>query len=228
MLIELKAVTKEYRLPNKELFNALTESNLAVASGDMIALTGPSGSGKTTLLSILGLLTKPSYGEVFWQGEAVNYGKDSKLTLLRGESIGFVFQFPSLQPTLTVMENVLLPQVFAGGVTSVCTHKAEELLELVALADQKKKYPYQLSGGQQRRVALARSLIRNPQCLLADEPTGALDAATGLAIMELLVTLNRMGKTIIYATHDQSLVKFSQRQLQVEAGQVSEKPAATY
>jgi putative ABC transport system ATP-binding protein len=226
MLIQLTAITKVYRLPNKELFHALAGVDLAVANGEMIAFTGPSGSGKTTLLSILGLLAKPSSGHVCWEGEAVNDHQESRLALLRGEAIGFVFQFPSLQPTLTVLENVLLPLVFAGGVTSSCTRKAGELLELVSLADQKNKYPYQLSGGQQRRAALARSLIRNPKCLLADEPTSALDPATSLSIMELLAALNKMGKTIIYSTHEQSWANFSQRQLRLEAGRLAEENAA--
>jgi len=207
MKLELHGVSKKYSDHNVE---ALKEVNLGIEAGDFIAICGPSGCGKSTLLNIIGLIDKPSLGTVSFGGADINALTDEGLTRLRGQRVGFVFQFFNLLSTLTVEENVALPLEIASsnkGHAASMTEgdlrkKVMETLERVGIAKRASFYPSQLSGGEMQRAAIARAVIHSPEILVADEPTGNLDSESGKVVLELLKQLNeRDGQTIIMATH---------------------------
>ena len=180
----------------------LENIDLEVADGDFVILTGRSGSGKTTLLSLLGGLTSPDSGTVILDGEDLFTMGEKALAALRNRKMGFVFQFPSLISTLKTLDNVLLPIAFSGRTPDMDDmERARELLEMVGMGEHMAHFPSQLSGGQQRRVVLARSLINSPKILLADEPTGDLDEKSEAAIMELFARINEQGVTVFINTH---------------------------
>jgi putative ABC transport system ATP-binding protein len=182
---------------------ALRDVSLEFPNGEFAAIMGPSGSGKSTLLHILGALDKPSSGQVIVGGTELSGLSDRKLTLLRRERMGFVFQFFNLIPTLSAEENVLLPALIAGERAGSYSERLDELLELVGLAGRRTHRPDELSGGEQQRVAIARALIRNPDIILADEPTGNLDSKTGAGVLNLLKeSATRYDQTILMVTHD--------------------------
>jgi ABC-type lipoprotein export system ATPase subunit len=181
----------------------------AVGDGDFEILTGRSGGGKTTLLSIMGGLTRPDEGRVFIDDIDIWALPESELAAVRNRKLGFVFQFQSLIPTLTVLDNVLLPIAFANRPpTKADRQQALSLLDMAGITDKEKHYPAQLSGGQQRRVALARAMINRPAIILTDEPTGDLDEKTEAEVMRLFRTFNRQGTTIVMVTHALSYVSF--------------------
>jgi putative ABC transport system ATP-binding protein len=182
---------------------ALKGVSLEFGAGEFAAIMGPSGSGKSTLLHILGALEEPSSGQVIVGGTDLSGLKDKKLTLLRRARMGFVFQFFNLIPTLTAEENVMLPVLISGEKATQYAERLDELLALVGLENRRDHRPEELSGGEQQRVAIARALIRNPDIVLADEPTGNLDSKTGAGVLELLrVSAARYGQTVVMVTHD--------------------------
>ncbi|MCW2278909.1 ABC transporter ATP-binding protein [Heliophilum fasciatum] len=215
-MIELKAIGKTYGKRNKQRV-VLAQVNLKIEAGEFVAVTGPSGSGKTTLLCIMGALLQPTSGEVYMDGQRVDSGlTENERASIRSEKIGFVFQFPALIPTLTVMENVLLPITLAGKALDDGGSWARQLLAQVGLSDREDSLPGTLSGGEQRRVAIARALIRRPKVLLADEPTGALDLDTGNKLMELLQNLCReAGLTLVVVTHDPTVASKANREVKL-------------
>lgn len=203
-IIKLEKVWKTYRLGNEEV-NALRGMTLKIEKGEFYALQGPSGSGKSTAMHILGALDTPDKGSVQINGKTISLLSENELAQLRGRTIGFVFQQFNLIPTLTALENVMLPMIFQGTPEGERKKRAIELLKEVELLERKDHTPSQLSGGQQQRVAIARALANDPEIILADEPTGNLDSATGEKIFELLKRLHKKGKTIVLITHDDRL-----------------------
>ncbi|MGC8962743.1 MAG: ABC transporter ATP-binding protein [Candidatus Bipolaricaulaceae bacterium] len=221
-LVELQGVRKVYRLGEVEV-PALRGVDLRVAGGDFLALMGPSGSGKSTLLHILGLLDRPTAGKVLWAGEDVTKLDGGRLAELRGRRIGFVFQMFNLVPNLTALENVELPLIFLGLPPRERRRRAEEALMRLGLGDRLRHRPNQLSGGQQQRVALARALVTDPALLIADEPTGNLDSATGREILGIFADLNKQGRTIVLATHDPEAAEVAKVRLRLRDGQIVER-----
>ena len=220
-LVELENVSKIYRLGEVDV-PALQGVDLSVQAGDFLALMGPSGSGKSTLLHILGLLDRPTAGRVLWEGEDVTRLNGAKLAELRGRRIGFVFQMFNLVHNLTALENVELPLIFLGVPARERRKKAEEMLVRLGLGDRLRHRPSQLSGGQQQRVALARALVTDPALLIADEPTGNLDTATGREILNLFRELNAQGRTVVLATHDPEAAGVAKIRLRLRDGQIVE------
>lgn len=191
--------------------------------GEFAVLLGPSGSGKSTLLNLACGIEEPTSGDVWLKGINITTLSDHKRTIFRRDQVGFVFQFFNLIPTLTVLENIILPQELAGQRAKDVTPRAMHLLEQVGLADRRDTFPDKLSGGEQQRVAIARALGHNPTLVLADEPTGNLDSHTGETVMELLLNLTqREGKTLIMATHSPEIVPLGDRVLRVHEGQLLE------
>jgi putative ABC transport system ATP-binding protein len=199
---------------------ALQGVDLRVADGEFLAIMGPSGSGKSTLLHILGALDRPSEGSVSVHGRRYDDLDDRALTRLRGEVFGFVFQFFNLLPTLTASENVLLPALVAGEPASHYFERTEELLGLVGLTDRAGHLPAEMSGGEQQRVAIARALLRHPEVLLADEPTGNLDSASGANVLRLLRALVDEGQTAVMVTHDGAAAALADRVVFLRDGQI--------
>jgi putative ABC transport system ATP-binding protein len=200
---------------------ALWDVSLEFPNGEFAAIMGPSGSGKSTLLHILGALDKPSSGRVIVGGNDLSGLSDRKLTLLRRQRMGFVFQFFNLIPTLSAEENVLLPALIAGERSGKYSERLDELLDLVGLADRRAHRPDELSGGEQQRVAIARALIRNPDIILADEPTGNLDSKTGAGVLDLLKqSAARYDQTILMVTHDPRAAASADRVVFLSDGRV--------
>jgi putative ABC transport system ATP-binding protein len=201
--------------------HALRGVDFNVADGEFVAIMGPSGSGKSTLLHILGALDRPSGGSVETHGRRYDNLGDRALTRLRGEVFGFVFQFFNLLPTLTAAENVLLPALVAGEHPQEYAERVDELLALVGLSARAGHLPSEMSGGEQQRVAIARALLRQPQVLLADEPTGNLDSAGGAIVLRLLRRLVDEGQTVVMVTHDAAAATLADRVVIVRDGQIA-------
>ncbi len=206
-IIELKNVDKIYK-NGPLMVPALLDINLAIKKGDMVAIMGPSGSGKSTLMNIIGLLDRPSAGELKIDNEPIDLSmSDNKLARFRGKKIGFVFQTFNLLPRLSALENVLVPTTYQKGKRGQVREKALNLLNQVGLKERARHKPSELSGGERQRVAIARALVNDPEIILADEPTGNLDSKSGGEILEILKSLHREGKTIIIITHDEHVAK---------------------
>ena len=220
-LIALEGVSKSYRR-GREQVHALREVSLQIAAGEFVAVTGPSGSGKSTLLNLIGCLDRPESGKLRIDHADTGALGERELTRLRSEKIGFVFQQFFLQPTLTALENVLVPTIFASRNGSDAERRARELLTRVGLAERAKHYPAQLSGGEMQRVAIARALINQPQILLADEPTGSLDTETAAQIVGIIRELNAGGLTVILVTHQPELAAQAARRFTLRDGRVSQ------
>ena len=221
VLVRLEKVTKVYRLGEVEV-PALRGVDLAVERGHSLALMGRSGSGKSTLLHILGLLDRATTGRVLWDGQDVTGFRADRLAELRGRHIGFVFQTFNLVPTLTAWENVELPLVFVGVPARERRGRAQAILEQLGLGQRLRHGPHQLSGGEQQRVAIARALAPNPDLILADEPTGNLDSASGQEILKLLSDLHRQGRTLVMVTHDAEAAQIAGRVLRLRDGMIAE------
>lgn len=221
-MITLAEVTKIYPLGKGSSVSAVNGVNLEIDQGEFVLIVGRSGSGKTTLLNLAAGLTQPSSGKVLIDGTDLWRLTDRQQSFLRSQRIGFVFQFPSLLPTLTVLENVILPTVFASKQEAARVHdRATQLLQKVGLAEKLAAYPRQLSAGQQQRVVIARALMNQPLVLLADEPTSNLDEKTELEIMDLFHDLHvSMGLTIIMVTHMRQLVSYGTRAVEMANGQI--------
>ncbi|HOP86946.1 MAG TPA: ABC transporter ATP-binding protein [Syntrophorhabdaceae bacterium] len=220
-MIRLKGIKKSYFIGEREL-PILKGIDLTIESGELVIFMGVSGSGKTTLMNIIGLLDKQTEGEYFFMEKNVDGLDDENLAVLRNEHIGFVFQQFFLLPYLNALENVLIPIVYSKKNIKHPKDKAKQLLTRFGLAERTHNKPSQLSGGEQQRVAIARALINDPDLILADEPTGALDSKTGNEIMELFRMLNEEGKTIIVVTHDPKLAQFGKRLIRIEDGVISQ------
>ena len=220
-MITLKNIRKSYFVGEREL-PILKGINLRINKGEFVILMGVSGSGKTTLMNIMGLLDTKTYGEFYFMDTRVEDLNDEALAGFRNRHIGFVFQQFFLLPYLNAIENVLIPIVYSDKEIRHPREKARQLLERFNLADRTHNRPAQLSGGEQQRVAIARALINDPDLILADEPTGALDSKTGGEIMELFHMLNEDGKTVLVVTHDPKLASYGKRLIRIEDGTISE------
>jgi len=220
-LIELEGVKKSYQQGSRKV-EVLKGVDLFVGEGEFVAVVGPSGSGKSTLLNIIGGLDRPTQGRVMVAGEEISRMGEEALARWRGRNIGFVFQFFQLLPTLTALENVMLPMELMGTFKGRRKERAMELLEMVGLADRAHHLPGELSGGEQQRVALARALVNDPPIILADEPTGNLDSVSGARVMRALSQFHRQGKTIVLVTHQMKLAQEADRVLQLQDGVLNE------
>ena len=219
-MIKCENLTKAYSLKKARAYQALRGVDLEIKRGDFTAVTGPSGCGKSTLLNILGFLDNPSEGRYFFKGRDVSPFNDAHRSLLRRKEIGFVFQSFNLLPRSSALENVRLPMLYLGMEKEESTERARGLLAKVGLGDKEDNTPLELSGGERQRVGVARALANAPELLLADEPTGNLDSATGVEILKLLRELNDGGLTIIMVTHDMSLAKAASRIVKIRDGKV--------
>jgi putative ABC transport system ATP-binding protein len=220
-LIELAGVEKVYRNGNLE-YPALRGVDLAIAAGEMVAIVGPSGSGKSTIINMITGIDRPTSGTVTVGGERIDQLSEEQLASWRGENVGIVFQFFQLLPTLTALENAVLPLDFAHrGAKRERFELATRNLELVGLGDKLDHLPAELSGGEQQRVAIARSLACDPQLIVGDEPTGNLDTHTAADMFDVLAGLNSEGKTVLYVTHDLSLADRAHRRVTIRDGVVA-------
>jgi len=222
-MIQLEEITKSYTL-GKEAVNVLRGISLQIKSGEFVAIMGPSGSGKSTLMNIIGCLDRPTTGSYFLNEADVSQHKDHELAKVRNQSIGFVFQQFQLLPRLTALKNVELPMVYAGASKQEREERARDALAKVGLQDRVGHLPNELSGGQKQRVAIARALVNDPSLILADEPTGALDTATSVAIMDLFVQLNQEGTTIVVVTHEPEVAEYASRVIYVRDGLLGQNP----
>lgn len=219
--LQVNDIRKTFRMGNQTL-NVLNGVSFSVNQGEWVSLLGASGSGKTTLLDIIGTISKPDSGTVLIDGIDPAKLKQSQLVNFRREKIGFVFQAYHLLPELNILENVMLPMLFAGTATKKeCRARAEELLVMTGLAGRLKHRPNELSGGEQQRTAIARALINNPSLLLADEPTGNLDAKTGRGILDILQKVREQNNTtILMVTHDEHIAALSERTIHISEGKI--------
>ena len=218
--LELRGLTR--RLPSGDrMLTILDDVTLKIRRGELVAVLGPSGSGKSTLLALMAGLDRPTEGEVLLDGEPLHHLGEDALARLRRDKVGFVFQSFQLLDNLTARENILLPLEIAGGGYRELARRADELLDQVGLAERGHHYPAQLSGGEQQRVAIARAFAARPTLLLADEPTGNLDSATGERILELLARLHReRGTTLVLVTHDPAVAAQAERRIHLQDGRL--------
>jgi putative ABC transport system ATP-binding protein len=219
-MIELRQVSKTYNGSSVPV-HALRGVDLQVAEAEFVAVMGPSGSGKSTLLTVLGAMSPPSHGSVVIDGIDVYGLQPERQADFRHEYVGFVFQQLQLLPYLTALENVLLPLAVARLSRREKDERARQTLAQVGLGDKEDRLPYQLSGGEQGRVAVARAMVNRPPLLLADEPTGNLDRATGMQVLELLRDLNNAGQTVIMVTHDAQAAEFANRTVHILDGKLA-------
>lgn len=219
-LIKLENIWKTYRLGKVEI-DVLRGINLEINPGSFVTIMGPSGSGKSTLMYLIGFLDTPSKGKIFLGDKDVSDFSEDELAEIRGRKIGFVFQQFNLFPNLNALENVVLPMVFQGASEGEREKRAKKLLGAVGLEKRLYHKPAELSGGEQQRIAIARSLANNPEIIVADEPTGNLDSSTGKIIMNILVDLHKKEKkTIIVVTHDPNIAKYSEDVVNIQDGQI--------
>lgn len=220
-MIQLSNVTKSYEVA-EETFDVLSDVNLVIDKGEYMSIMGPSGSGKSTLMNIIGCLDHPTSGQYHFQGMELSAAKDQELAVIRNRSIGFVFQQFYLLPRLNARRNVELPMIYAGISQKERKERAEMALEKVGLADRMKHMPNELSGGQKQRVAIARAIVNEPELILADEPTGALDSKTSGSIMEQFTKLNEEGTTVVLVTHEEEIAAYTNRIVVVRDGRLAQ------
>ena len=216
-VIEFRNVVRTYG-EGEALQYAVNHIDFTIDKGEFVVILGQSGAGKSTVLNMLGGMDQPTEGEVIIDGVTISKMKDNQLSDYRAEKIGFIFQFYNLIPTLTVYENVVLTKSIVKNAAS-----ADAMLSAVGLADHKDKFPSQLSGGEQQRVSIARALAKNPQIILGDEPTGALDSETGVIVLELLQKLGKAhGNTVVIVTHNADIAKCEDKVIRMKNGKISE------
>lgn len=220
-MISLKAINKYY-ITGDEKFHALKNINFEVKKGEFVSIMGPSGSGKSTLIKILGLLDNSFEGEYILDGKDIRKLSDDELSNIRNKKIGFVFQNFNLIKNLSIKENISLPMLYQGISKRKCEERVLELLRKIDLDSKINKYPSELSGGQQQRISIIRSLVNNPDIIIADEPTGALDSNTSKEIMNIFKDLNKEGITIIIITHDINVAKETNRIVRILDGELKE------
>ena len=217
-VIQLKNVWKTYFM-GKISLDVLKGINLKINKGEFVVIVGPSGSGKSTMMNMVGVLDTPSKGKIYLDGIDISTLSESELSQLRGKKVGFVFQQFNLIPTLSALENVILPTIFQNIPEEERIKRAEQLLTTFGLGDRMHHKPNELSGGQQQRVAIARALVNDPEIILADEPTGNLDSKSGTQVMAMLAKLHTEDKkTVILVTHDTNLVKYSEKTVYIKDG----------
>jgi putative ABC transport system ATP-binding protein len=220
--LEARTISKTFYTGEIAL-NVLSDISFTINEGEFLAITGPSGSGKSTLMNIIGCLDQPTTGSYSIEGTDVSHFSSDELAHIRNAKIGFIFQKFNLLPDLTALDNVALPQLYAGKSEDEARAAAEKTLAIVDLSDRLHHYPYQLSGGQQQRVAIARALVNDPAIILADEPTGNLDSKTGALIFDSFLRLNKEHKkTIILITHDTELAQRTNRIIKLFDGKLAE------
>lgn len=219
-IIRLDNVWKTYRMGSVSV-DALRGLTLDIRKGEFVAVQGASGSGKSTAMNIIGCLDYPTKGKVLLEGKDVEGLDESELAQARGRKIGFVFQQFNLMPNLTALENVSLPMVFQGVPKAERLRRSRQLLVQVGLGERLAHLPRELSGGQQQRVSVARALANDPEIILADEPTGNLDSATGKSVMQLLKDLHGHGRTVVLVTHDAQLARSAERAIFIRDGRVA-------
>lgn len=217
MILSMQGIYKNY-LRGKNEVPVLKNVTFSVEKGEYVAIMGPSGSGKTTLMNLIGCLDKPTSGTYYLNDRDIAACKDDELAEIRNRYIGFVFQNFYLLPKMNAIDNVALPLLYAGVSKAERTERAMEALKLVGLEERMKFLPSQLSGGQCQRIAIARAMVGNPELLLADEPTGALDTASGEQVMELFERINQSGATIIMITHEQAVADRAHRICHIRDG----------
>ena len=218
-LIDLRNVTKRYRVGEQEIL-ALNGIDLLIEQGEYAAIIGPSGSGKSTLMHLLGCLDTPTSGSMHIDGVDVSRASGNKLSEMRNQKIGFVFQSFNLLPKLNVLQNVELPMIYSGVSAKERRDRALAAIERVELQNRVKNTPLQLSGGQMQRVAIARALVNRPKIIFADEPTGNLDSKTGANILQLFRELSEQGSTIVIVTHDSKIAAQTPRRIEIADGVV--------
>jgi putative ABC transport system ATP-binding protein len=223
-IIKLDKISRTYRV-GAETVNALRSISLTICKNEFVALMGPSGSGKSTLMNILGCLDTPTSGEYFLNNNDVSKLNDNRLAEIRNKEIGFVFQTFNLLPRSTALDNVMLPQIYAGINKADRTVRAMKVLESVSLADRVTHKPNELSGGQRQRVAIARALVNDPSIILADEPTGNLDSKTSIEIMGLIEQIHKAGNTIILVTHEEDIARHAHRIIRLIDGMIDSDTA---
>lgn len=221
-MIKLTHVFKEFKLDDDVIYTALNDVSLTIKQGELSSIVGPSGSGKSTLMHIIGLLDKPSRGEIHIQDTDISTLNDDELSTLRNEFVGFVFQQFNLINKLTVLENIMLPTIYSKKKKAYDPkEKAMYILKRFGIDSKAGSYPNRISGGQQQRVAIARALIMEPKLILADEPTGNLDTKSGDEIMKLLKELNEKEKiTVIIVTHEPDIARKTKRQIKIVDGKI--------
>lgn len=218
-VIVFEKITKIYHLSELDV-TVLHDITLRIDEGELVAIMGPSGSGKSTLLHIMGLLDRATSGKYILHGKDVTTLSDDEQAYVRNREIGFVFQSFNLLQRVTILENIVLPAIYAGVKQPDRDVKAQELLAEVGLHEHIYKKPNQLSGGQQQRVAIARALMNDPKIILADEPTGNLDSQSGKDVIQILKSLNKQGKTVIIITHDRNIADQTNRIIKISDGRV--------
>ena len=219
-LIEMKNITKEYSVGEIKI-KALDNVSLQISKGEFVAITGQSGSGKSTIMNILGCLDKPESGTYILNGQDVFRANGKKLSQIRNREIGFIFQSFNLISSLSAEENIELPLIYRGIKKAERRILAKNALAMVGLENRADHLPGQLSGGQQQRVAIARAIALSPPLILADEPTGNLDAASGKEIMSILLNLKKEGKTIVMITHDNAIASVIPKQIKISDGKIA-------
>ena len=220
MILEMRDICKDYPM-GKSVNHILKHIDLDVEEGEYLAIMGPSGSGKTTLMNLIGCLDVPTSGSYLLSGQDITKCTPKQLAVVRNKQLGFVFQSFNLLPKLTALDNVALPLLYGGVKKAERLERARAALETVGLSDRVDHRPDQLSGGQCQRVAIARAIVGKPQLLLADEPTGALDSASGAQVMELFRQLHESGSTIIMITHDQVIAQHAHTIMNIRDGVLS-------
>ena len=222
ILLKLVSVRRELELSRDILQTIIPGLSLEIREGEFISITGPSGSGKSTLLYIMGGLDKPTFGEVWLDGDNITEKSEKEMTVIRNEKIGFIYQFHFLLPEFTALENVSMPMMINGKRTKKeIRERAAMLLDIVGLVDRADYRPSQLSGGQQQRVAIARALSNEPKIILGDEPTGNLDSKSGKMVYALFERLNReLNQTVIFVTHDEEFARRAKRRIHLVDGKI--------
>lgn len=219
-IIELEHINKYYQMGENQL-HVLKDISLTVEKGDYLAILGPSGSGKSTLMNVIGCMDRADSGEYYLDGEIIHKAKESELTKIRNEKIGFIFQKYHLIPTYNVLQNIVMPLLMRGMKLKDAKNESLEIIEMLGLKERMKHRPSELSGGQQQRVAIARALVGQPAILLADEPTGALDKNSGAEVLKLFQRLNDMGNTIVMITHDLEVATHAKRIARIIDGELT-------